>query len=300
VSTTATDDRYLPLYEAKMIDFFDHRRAGVVISPTATIRQAQPEYLSDEQHADPNRLPIPRVWITTAEVDQRLRPRTARWLMAFCNVTSPTNERTFIGTVIPRMAVGNSAPVVVVSGAEHAACLDGAWASHVFDYVARQKVGGVNMNFLYVYQFATPSPSSFELDFVVARVLELTFTADDLAGFAADLGYAGPAFRWDSGRRALIRAELDAMMFRLYGIVRDDVDYIMETFPIVRRHDEERFGEYRTKRLILERYDAMAAADAAGVPYETPLDPPPGDPAAAHTCSVHAVGGPLRGCGAAA
>ena len=51
-------------------------------------------------------------------------------------------------------------------------------------------------------------------------------------------------------------------MFRLYGIERDDVDYIMDTFPIVRRHDEQRFGEYRTKRLILERYDAMVAADA--------------------------------------
>jgi hypothetical protein len=72
------------------------------------------------------------------------------------------------------------------------------------------------------------------------------------------------------------------MMVRLYGIERDDVDYIMDTFPIVRRKDEQRFGEYRTKRLILERYDAMAAAQAGGREYETPLDPPPGDPRAAH------------------
>ena len=71
-------------------------------------------------------------------------------------------------------------------------------------------------------------------------------------------------------------------MFRLYGIERDDVDYILDTFPIVRRNDEQRFGEYRTKRLILERYDAMVAAEAAGREYETPLDPPPGDPRAAH------------------
>ena len=59
----------------------------------------------------------------------------------------------------------------------------------------------------------------------------------------------------------------------------------METFPIVLRRDEERFGEYRTKRLILERYHAMAAADANGRDYETPLDPPPGDPRAAHRSS---------------
>jgi hypothetical protein len=44
-------------------------------------------------------------------------------------------------------------------------------------------------------------------------------------------------------------------------------------------------GEYRTKRLILERFDAMVAADAASVAYEPPLDPPPGDPRAAHGSS---------------
>ena len=72
------------------------------------------------------------------------------------------------------------------------------------------------------------------------------------------------------------------MVFRLYAIERDDVDYIMDTFPIVCRKDGQRFGEYRTKRLILERYDAMVAAEAAGREYETSLDPPPGDPRAAH------------------
>lgn len=127
------------------------------------------------------------------------------------------------------------------------------------------------------------------------RVLELTYTASDLAGFAANLGYDGPPFRWDPDRRALIRAELDAVMFRLYGIEFDDVDYIMETFPIVARHDEERFGKYRTKRLVLERYDALAAADAAGIPYKTPLDPPPGDPRAAHAAATEPADLTLQG-----
>ena len=92
----------------------------------------------------------------------------------------------------------------------------------------------------------------------------------------------GPPFRWDPERRALLRAELDALMFRLYGIERDDVDYIMDTFPIVKRKDEAEFGEYRTKRLILERYDAMVDAEAAGREYETILDPPPADPSLCH------------------
>ena len=75
---------------------------------------------------------------------------------------------------------------------------------------------------------------------------------------------------------------MDAAFFHLYGIERDDVSYIMETFPIVKRKDEQRHGEYRTKRVILEIYDEMARAMETGRPYQTRLDPPPADPKVAH------------------
>lgn len=74
------------------------------------------------------------------------------------------------------------------------------------------------------------------------------------------------------GERATVRAELDAAFFRLYGIERHDVDYIMETFPIVKRKDVAEHGECRTKRMILEIYDAMAEAEATGIPYASPFD----------------------------
>ena len=112
---------------------------------------------------------------------------------------------------------------------------------------------------------------------VARHVLELTYTAQDPCSFARDLGYGGPPFVWDDERRALLRAELDAAYFHLYEVRRGDVDYILETFPIVRRKDETRFGEYRTKRLILDIYDRMAAAIAGGDPFDTVVDPPPGE-----------------------
>ena len=106
----------------------------------------------------------------------------------------------------------------------------------------------------------------------------------------------GPPFRWDEERRFLLRCELDAAYFHLYlgspsewgtdspelremfPTPRDAVDYIMETFPIVKRKDEKQHGEYRTKRVILEIYDAMQKAIDTGQPYQTLLDPPPGPP----------------------
>ena len=148
------------------------------------------------------------------------------------------------------------------------------------------------------------------------RVLELIYTAYDLQSFANDMNWTRSPFRWDDERRFLVRCELDAAFFHLYlpsdehggwqppGQVgasrhretpeqlaelvshfptpRDAVDYIMNAFPIVRRKDETRYGEYRTKRVILDIYDAMQTAAATGEPYRTVLDPPPADRSCCH------------------
>jgi hypothetical protein len=98
-----------------------------------------------------------------------------------------------------------------------------------------------------------------------------------------DMGYDDAPFRWDEERRFLLRCELDAAYFHLYGIQCDDVDYIMETFPIVKRKDEKAHGHYRTKDKILEIYDAMAEAMKTGQAYQTLLDPPPANPSVAHS-----------------
>ena len=117
---------------------------------------------------------------------------------------------------------------------------------------------------------------------IVKRALELIYTAWDLQSLAADTNSNGPPFRWNPARRFLLRCELDAAFFHLYGISRDDVDYIMDTFHIIRGDDEAAFHEYRTKRVILEIYDRMQHAIASGEPYETELEPPPADPSLCH------------------
>lgn len=144
-----------------------------------------------------------------------------------------------------------------------------------------------------------PDSSVLVRDWILPRVLELTYTAWDLEAFGRDVGYDGPPFRWDPDRRFLLRCELDAAFFHLYGISRDDADYILETFPIVRKNDEKAHGEYRTKRVILDIYDELALASRTGRPYVSRLDPPPADPRVAHPASTrpqirHIAGGELR------
>jgi hypothetical protein len=56
-------------------------------------------------------------------------------------------------------------------------------------------------------------------------------------------------------------ARLDALYFLLYGLAEDEVRYVLGTFPIVRRKDQEQHGHYRTERLILAYMRALRAGD---------------------------------------
>src|SRR5262249_16106526 len=142
-----------------------------------------------------------------------------------------------------------------------AAALIASQSSLVLDFVSRQKIGSTDMNLFIWKQLPVPTPAMLErhTGFLTPRVLELVYTAYDAAPLARDLGDGDAPFVWDEERRAQIRAELDAFFFRLYGIERDDVDYIMETFQTesggLKNNDIAKYGTYRTKDLILEVYD---------------------------------------------
>ena len=119
-------------------------------------------------------------------------------------------------------------------------------------------------------------------DIVKAAVLELTYTAHDMAPFARDMGHtdaAGdvlPPFIWDEERRPHLRARLDALYFILYGVYdpadptkgRDDIRYIYSTFPIVERQEVAAYGHYRSRDLCLAYINTLVAgkpdADVAG------------------------------------
>jgi len=259
-------ERHLPLYEAKMVHQFDHRWATYDGLDTRDVTAAEKR--------DPAAPVLPRYWVPEDEVEERLRDRWDRgWLLGWRDITNATNERTVIASVVARVGVGNNLPLMMLSGAitRDAGLLAASLSSFPLDYVARFKVGGTHLNFFIYEQLPVLPPAAYAApapwtagkplrDWLLPRVLELVYTAHDLAPFARDCGYDGPPFKWDEERRFHLRCELDAAFFHLYGIDRDDLSYIMDTFPIVKRNDEAAHGDYRTKRVILEYYDAMSGA----------------------------------------
>ena len=244
------------------------------------------------------------------------------WCIAFRDVTNLiSNARTTMATIAPSRAFGNSAALIFIDNekaALHALFLVALMNSVPFDFAARQKLFGAHLNKYILWQLAAPLPSEFfdltgsltDLGtFIYSRALELCYTTNSLTAFALQCDHALPPFRWDEDRRFLLRCELDAAFFHLFlpseangdwrpagnetaeerarlktsfPTPRDAVAYIMDTFPIVKRKEEEKWGHYRTKRVIIEMYDAMAEAANTGISYQSRLSPPPADPAVAH------------------
>jgi hypothetical protein len=269
------------VYQAKMFDAFDHRLASVERRELNASRQLQPVLLPEARKSDPQALVGSALWLPRDTYELVRPPEHKRWMVGFADVSSSTNHRTMIAAVLPPSATDYTVRVFLGRPLEpkEAAFLVACLNSFVYDYQLRLKLGGLHVSDYITYQTPVPTPGSWTMS---RHVLELTYTAWDLAGFAQDIGHDGAPFVYTPERRRLLRAELDAHFLHAYGLSRSDSAYLLDSFPIVRRKDETEHGEYRTKRLILECYDRMAAAKASGKPYETILDPPPADPSLCH------------------
>ena len=264
-------DVFVPLYEGKMVQAFDHRAADTTTNEQNLFRPGQQQSISEHEKRDFDRLPEPRYFVEL-EADRWGSPTD--WVISYKNVTSITNVRTMIAAVIPRVGAGHSLNLLPLLGETDnpsltASLLLANLNSLAFDYVARQKVPGNNFTLYILEQLPVIAPQAYRrrlghitaADLIRDHVLRLTYTSHDMAPFARDLNHHGPPFSWDEEDRRHLRARLDALYFHLYGIDRDDAAYILSTFPIIQRQDQAEFGHYRTKALTLAYMNALAAGD---------------------------------------
>lgn len=278
---------YLPLYEAKMLSHFDHRFSTYKGATQAQLNVGSLPRLTDQEHDDPEQEPLARYWVARTEVEGRLEERWDRqWLFGWRDIARASDSRTFVPSIFPVSAVGNKFPLALIDEPVDAALLHVMLSTLVFDYVARQKLSGTGMTYFIVKQLACPAPDRFvepapwrtgeRLEtWLRPYVLELAFTSARLSSYAKDLGDEGPPFHWDSERRANLRADVDAGFLHIYDLNRDEAEHVLDSFPVVQKYEERDFGEYRTKRLVLEAYDRMAEAIANGGKGWKPLAHPP-------------------------
>jgi hypothetical protein len=270
---------FLPLYEAKMIRSYDHRFGTVFEEVGNWINQGQTIETTEVQHANPEFVVLPRFWANKEAVDERASPAPCR--LAFRDITNPTNRRTMISGFAPSVGFINTLPIIEFDESvpiRLRACLQANFGGFVFDYVARNKMQGRHMNFYILEQLPTLPPDTYAKPcpwsnkgttlekWISERVLKLTCTAEDMLPLAEACDFTGGSFKreyggrlhkWDEAERAELMAELDAAYFHLYGIDRDDAEYILSTFKGI--HDDRPLlasGE-STAELILAKFDAF-------------------------------------------
>ncbi len=266
---------YLPLYEGKMVQAYDHRAAGIKVNSENVNRPAQPVSTSFANHSDPEYFPTPQFWVEDKEVDSRLAVNEKDkpgWYLSFKDVTASTNIRSMISSFIPRRAVGNTLPLILFSENrnELGPLLLANFNSLPFDFLCRQKIQGQHLNWYIVEQVPVISPTRFDEvigknkigDLIRKCVLELTYTSNDMKKFAEDMGLMQGPFSWDEEKRRHLKARIDALFFMLYGLEDDDVKFVMEDFSIIKKEDTEQFsGKFVTRDLVLGYMRAYKAGD---------------------------------------
>lgn len=290
--TTVDGETYVPLYEGKMIWHYNYHFGSW---PTEGERPNSINMPSEDELANPDSCIMPWYWVPLSVVNDRLVKYdrdgnvvwkwTHNWMLCFRDISKSTNERTLIATIVPKQGFNNKTPIIFEeSGILDGTIMCGILSSIVFDYVTRQKVGGKSMNFFYVKQFPvlTPDqiPSTMQWQ-IVKRVAELCYFNHDMDGWAeelweemseeqrAELPQLGAQQPWvyNPERRAILQAELDAIFAHLYGLDTEDLRYILdpedicgkgcinETFRVLKDNELRQYGEYRTKRLVLEAWN---------------------------------------------
>lgn len=287
----SSDRSWLPLYEAKMLTHWNNRLAGYANLPEGFLGTSIPR-LSVGELDDPDADLLARYWVDEDEVLKALPQWWDRdWLLGWRDIARADDARTFVPSALPLSAVGHVFPLAFATEPSRLPLLQAAWSSLCFDYVARQKLSGTHMTYGIVKQLPSPTPATFDEQpdwcegslaaFVRPRVFELAYTSHRLAGYARDVladgTDPGGPFRWLPDRRFQLIAELDAAMFHVYGLDRDAVEHVLDSFLVVRKNEDRDLGDYRTRRLVLAAYDAMTEAAASGVPFTSPLDPRPGE-----------------------
>ncbi|MGD9525255.1 MAG: DNA methyltransferase [Dehalococcoidia bacterium] len=277
------EHEYLPLYEAKMLGHFDHRFSTYRDATQAQLNVGALPRPTAAQHDDPHMEPLARYWIARSAVETELADRWDRdWLLGWRDIARASDMRTFVPSVLPTSAVGDPFLLAFPKEPAHGPLLHATWSSLPFDYVARQKLSGTHMKYFTVKQLACPTPDTFAqpapwqpgltlAQWVRSYVLELSYTSWRLQPYAQEMGDAGPPFRWHPERRAQLRADLDAAFLHVYGLTRPEAEHVLDSFFVVRKYEERDHGEYRTRRLVLDAYDRMAAAVARGGSGWTPL-----------------------------
>jgi hypothetical protein len=252
------EKEFLPVYESKLIQQYDHRYATFQDTTPEQQQSGSARLVRADEKSNIDFEIQPRYYSprqTMLEKNERWGwPNN--WYFAYRVISSSTNERCSIASIIPKSIVSYSAYLIFIENIDdvllHLANMNSFW----FDFTVRTKV---TLNFPPVILEQCPYIKADSLDRVAVErikelVVDLSYTAKDLDEFGEVFGRTKPK-QWNHEERFRVQCEIDGILARVYGLDESDIDYVLDTFSIIKRKDESKFGSYRTKEEIIRHYN---------------------------------------------
>jgi len=215
----------LPLYEGKMIWQFEHGYND------------------------------PRYWINEEEGKSRLLGRTKNtnqcmdyqdYRLGYRDIAKSRNKRSFIASMIPPAFHGNKIPTIKTYNKQGNRLinlktqlfLSTIFNSFTIDWILRKKIT-FTLNYFYLYQLPVPRLTAKHSDFLplVERAARLIGTAPEFDALLHEVFGKKATHKThgitDPQDRLIIRAEIDALVARLYELSIEEFQHILATFSLV-------------------------------------------------------------------
>ena len=246
---TTNDEGRLPLYEGKVIHQFTHlwgepkywldedeARHDLLNSRIRTVKQIAKKNNLDWEDED----------------NRKIQLDYDNFRLAFRDVTSNSNERTMIMTVLPPKVFcphtmsleqvfsveveGNEIiPNIQRMNSRERLFVCGLMNSFVIDSWLRRSVSN-HISFFFVYGLPFPRLTESDKEFapIVERAAKLICTTPEFDDLAKEVGLGSYKNGvTDEPERQKLRAELDGLIAHLYGLTEEEFAYILTTFPLV-------------------------------------------------------------------
>jgi hypothetical protein len=271
-----------------MVDLYDYRAKAYVSG------RGRSAVWRDMFFGQLGKAVVPQWRVPPEMVPDKLLGRISQTRIGFCDVASPTNERSLIATLIPPDTIcGHSVPTIAFDSAVPADFLLwlGVANSLTMDFLVRKRVA---LHLTYTVMDALPFPRDRHRTPAAKAIITRAYALAACGAEMEDFRRTAPGSPGiptglvpveDPAQRAQLMAEIDVLVAReVYGLDRDDLLFLLdpdnileadsgvETFKALRNRENREHGEYLTQRLVLEAWDRLPAASDSAVGGKGPGD----------------------------
>lgn len=254
----------LPVYEGRMIDYYDHRAKRYVSG------HGNSSVWEEIPFGSPRKSILAQWYVDASDLPAELRKRIRCYRVGFMNIADPGRQRSFCSAIIPpETACGNKVPTLLFVGDDWYLPVYLALAnSIVVDFLARQKLMSKTMTHNILDSLPIPrlDATDSRSAWLAERALRLTCTSADMVPLWSSMASHG----WvsaclddeipgetDPWRRRLMRAEIDAFVAReVYDLSLDELELVLDSFVQLEGIERKAHGEFLTRRLVLEAFRA--------------------------------------------